>query len=63
MPLTIKKAHVIHLCGKEGRIPSRRGGPDARRGKKKHLGAPFRGRTRKIAFYPLLGLIYFVKVK
>lgn len=62
MPLTIKKAHVIHLCGRgTDSLPAE--GPDARRGKKKHPGAPFRERTRKITFYLLLGLIYFVKVK
>lgn len=51
------------FAGKRGGFPPGGGGPDARRGKKKHPGAPFRGRTRKIAFYLLLGLIYFVKVK
>ena len=62
MPLTIKKVHGIHLCGKAGRHAARRTVRTHGSGRKKAPAFPA-GNILEKSLYLLLGLIYFVKVK
>lgn len=63
MPLTIKKARLLHLCGNEIRPVVLRIFGTFGSGRKKRGGIPCREHIRKIFPCLLLGLIYFVKVK